>query len=203
MVIGGIRIDGSIQEETAQNMRVTQNPVESGETVADNILEEPRRFTMQGVITDTPLGIGAFTDITAYSIGGGISRFTGLLGSSTPSGATRSSSAYQSLRALQRSKQLLTVESNLEVFENLAFENLSVTQDKDTSKAIFFTASFVEVLIVESEFRGIQPENVAGTPEQAADLSSLTNAGTKSTRTLTAAQEESYINSAKGFNTIP
>ena len=197
--IGGLRIDGSIEEDTSQSMRVTQNPVESGEIVTDNIVEEPRRFVLTGVITDTPLGVGAFTDSSAYAIGGGISRFTGLLGSSTPSGATRSSSAYQALHAMMLRKELISIDTNLGTFENLAFQSLSVIQNKSTAKAIHFRATFMEMLIVSSQYQGLQPENIVGTSGDKAAHATVTNSGAKATNLLTDVQETTTLGSALGF----
>jgi len=199
--IDGIIIDGMLSETTSQTMVTTTNPLENGVLVTDHVVEQPRTFALQGIITNTPLMGAGFIDglVTnvAYELGGVVSRVSGLIGSSLPSGTSRSQQGYNSLRALMLAKKTITIKTNLGDIEDLIFTSLTISQDKDSSNAILFSATFVEILIVRQNIEGVDSTKItdAGT---AAALASQTNFGNSTGVLLSSARETSFLNSSTG-----
>ncbi len=170
--IGGIKVDGVITENTSLSMRVTTNPVESGFIVADHVIEEPLRYSMTGIITDTPLGAAAFSELA----GSVVDAATGVFGQSESSSSTRSRQAYDELIKLMKNKELITVSTGLKRYDNLIFESISVSADKATSNGIHFSASFVQALIVETARQAIDADSIDG-EENSAAFSNQSNSG--------------------------
>jgi len=170
--IGGIKVDGVITESTERTMRVTTNPVESGVNIADHVIQEPLRYSMTGVITDTPIGAAAFSQLA----GSVVDAATGIFGESESSGATRSQQAYNELVALMNAKEIITVDTTLQKYEDLIFESIVVNADKNTANGIHFSASFVQAFIVKTSRQKVDAENIEGSEDKAA-LSSKSNSG--------------------------
>lgn len=161
--IGGITIDGIISENTNRSMRLTNNPLEDGSNVADHIITDPLTYTLEGVITDTPLGLEGFTE----TVTGVVDTASGIFGASDASGQTRSQQIYAQLVALMEEKQLLTVQTSIRLYDDLVMESIIVTTDKDKRRAIFFTAGFKQAIVVKSSFTGVNPVNIDGEANKA------------------------------------
>lgn len=184
--IGGIKVDGVITETTQRTMRVTSNPVEDGINISDHVIEEPLRYSMTGIITDTPLGVAAISQLS----GGVVDAVTGIFGSSDESNVTRSNQAYLQLVELMRQRQRITVSTTVQNYDDLIFETLSVNTDKSTANGIHFSASFVQVLFVELARQGIPPDNIEAQNDSAA-YSDKQNSGFVGATPATAVEEES------------
>lgn len=168
--INGIKIDGFIRENTVHKSRATRNPVENGVDITDHIILEPMEYNMDGVITNSPIGLEAFTEIGgAFDVGG-------IFGRSTPNGETRSQQVYLTLVGMQRNKDFITIESSIKVYDNLIMTSISVIQDKSNANSIFFTASFQEVFLVSIARSGTSPENITD-DQGSAGLGSIQNDG--------------------------
>lgn len=138
-----VQLDGVLVERFSNPIRVTKNPVELGVAVSDHAIIEPRRYNMDAVVSDTPLGTA--------SIGVIVDNITNLFGDTTGEGLTRSQAAYEDLVSLMRDREPIVVQTGLVTHENMLITNMTAARDKDTSGALFFTMDFEEVIIVETE----------------------------------------------------
>ena len=188
--IGGIAIDGSISESVTRSVRATTNPIENGSNITDHIIQEPIKVIVEGVVTDTPIGMAAFTSGSASTIGGVVDSVSGLFGQSTQSGLTRSQQAYNELVKIFNKKELIEITTRLETYTNLIFESIVVNQTKTTSRSVFFTASFVEALIVLSTSSIVDGDNIT-LDDNAANLGEFENGGNASTTVANATSESS------------
>ena len=50
--IGNIRLDATIQENHTSELKITDNPIESGATISDHCYLAPKQITIKGVIVD-------------------------------------------------------------------------------------------------------------------------------------------------------
>lgn len=57
VTIGDIWIDVSLSETHSVSAEVTDHPVEEGANIADHIRPQPRTFSMQGFVTNTPIEV--------------------------------------------------------------------------------------------------------------------------------------------------
>ena len=147
--LGGIQLDSVIEEAHENTIELTQNPIETGVDITDHAIVLPKKVNLRAVVTDSPLGVAAFAAI--------VDSVTGLFGTSTESNVTRSQQAYLSLVALQEAREPLALVTRLLIYDNMLITSISVTQDKDTSRAVFLNISLEQVIIVESQLAEIDP----------------------------------------------
>ena len=140
--IGGIILDAVISETTTSNVRVTRNPIELGADINDHSIIEPKEYSLEAVVTDSPLfGVGSGDLVTS----------SGFFGSSSEDSRTRSQAAFDALIALQELREPIDIQTGLKQYSNMLISNITVTQDKDTSRAIFFTAKLTEIILTSTE----------------------------------------------------
>lgn len=149
--INGLTLDAVLSENNSFTSTVTENPVEDGKTISDNIINDPYKVNMAGIISDTPpnlLGIGSSTS------------------------GSKSKAAFDLLVNARDQKQLFNVVTGFKVYQNMAFTNLDSNRDKDTGQSLNFTSSMTQIDKVGSKTVEIPAEQVkdqpAGTQDQAA-----------------------------------
>jgi hypothetical protein len=129
--IGSVQLDCSIQETHSFKSDVTDYTVEDGGKIQDHIYLEPFRITMQGIVSDSPLGFlgGGFSDtIQSYS-----------------------EDAYDKLTEMREQRILFDVVTGLKIYPNMVFETLDVNRDKDTGKALYFTSQLKQIRKAQSK----------------------------------------------------
>ena len=139
--LAGIVIDATIREEHQTEAISTENPVEDGADVTDHVRLKNAQLTIDGVISDTPLGYAIIGNIQNV-----VRTVSTLFGKSA-----RSVDAYNDLLELQKSRQPFTVTTGLKRYKNMILSSLSVPRDYSTGRAIHFTAVFKEIRIVASK----------------------------------------------------
>jgi len=148
--IGEIELDVIINETTNTSSTITSNPVENGSDVNDNIIINPMTFNISGVISDTK--VAPF---------GGLNTINKFTKDSTPS-----KEGWEELLELQADRTPFTLITNLKAYDNVVIENLSVTQDKDSSNSLNFTANLREIIFVGSQVLTPEQFNEADTADQ-------------------------------------
>jgi hypothetical protein len=140
-----IVLDASVREQHGVEVEVTRNPVEKGSAISDHRRVQPRQVVIEGIITNTPLA--GPNDAASEQVGpdgGSYSSRSGL-------DPTRVSDAYRDLLALASSSALVTVITHLETYEDMTLTSLSVPRNAPSTEALRFTATFVEVRLVENQ----------------------------------------------------
>lgn len=139
-----IELDAVLNENHSSKVRVTSNPVELGADITDHKITEPKELNILGVVSDTPIGI-------INATGQIIDNTTSLFGSSSSSNVTRSTQAYLAIEQLQQANELIEIQTNIKLYTNMIITNLSLVQDKDSSRIVLMNISLKEIIIVESE----------------------------------------------------
>jgi hypothetical protein len=139
--IGGLLIDASVSETHSIEAEVTEYPVENGATVSDHIQVKSPELTMEGVITDAPLG---------YFIIGNIENIVRSV-SVLFGGSKRSIDGYNVLVNLQRNRIPFDVFTTLRKYENMVIKSLKVVRTSATGASIHFTAVLKQINIAVSE----------------------------------------------------
>lgn len=150
--IGGVDIDGFVQEEHTLSCDVTKNPVEDGADVTDHVQLESAKLTIDGIVTDSPIRLGVISNFV--NAGRAITNLF--------STTKRSIDAYNQLESLWKSREPFTVVTSLKRYENMVFEELSVPRNSLNSNSISFSASLMQIRIAKNDaFGGLL--NVNGT----------------------------------------
>ena len=130
--ISNIELDIIIQEGANASVRLTENPVENGANMNDHIIVQPMNFFVSGVVSNI-----SSTTIGAFSNAGNVFNQS----------STKAKEAWDALLELQVNRTPFKLVQGLKEYNNIIILNLTETQDKDTSKALFFTATMKEVII--------------------------------------------------------
>tara|TARA_R100000655_G_scaffold16426_4_gene35695 strand:- start:4556 stop:5161 length:606 start_codon:yes stop_codon:yes gene_type:complete len=129
--IGLLRLDATLSEIHDRSSRITDHPIEGGSMMQDHIARMPRKLTIEGYVTDTPL-IGS-----SFGVQG----------------------AYE-LLDLTWSQGLPTVViSGLHVYPRMAFESL--TMPKTLEGALRFSATMKEITLTSAAATTVQGGNSA------------------------------------------
>lgn len=136
VMINNYLIDVAIREDHVFENDVTDNPVESGGTISDNIRPRPIRVTMDGIVSNSPLGNIATSRRT----------FAGPLST----GQASVQEAYALLLAVWNAREPVAIRTSLGTFERMALLSLSIPRDAKTGDALHFTAQFQQIQVVSN-----------------------------------------------------
>lgn len=140
-------VDASVSETHTFGAQVTDYPVEKGAAVSDNIRATPVTLRVEAFISDFPL----------LNDGRGQASSGGVQGSQRPSARTETSKQIlQKLRALQEQGVILTVDTGLKKYENMALVSIDVPRDKSLKNGLRVNLSLKEIRIVETQMVNIQ-----------------------------------------------
>jgi hypothetical protein len=139
----GVKLDAVIREDFAETLELTKNPIENGVNVADHVIYQPRKYTLVGLLTDTPLGFAAFGAI--------VDTVTGFFSASTSSHDTRSTTAYKALVALKDAAEPLTIQTGLGEYKDMVITSITTSKDKTSFRSVPLQMTLEEAIITESQ----------------------------------------------------
>ena len=141
--IGGIQLDAVISESHTNEVSLTSNPVELDAEITDHAVVQPKRLNIVAQVSDTPMGLAAFGQI--------VDLVTGLFGTSTTDNITRSNAAYNAIVQLQEAREPIELQTKLKRYPDMIITNVSVQQDKNTSRIVRMSIDVQQVIITQSE----------------------------------------------------
>lgn len=162
-----VRVDAAISQTHNSSVNPTLNPVEDGVDITDHVDIQSKTYSVDGVISDTPISlietaIGSVagiiggaeskrtgSPITGALVTGGVAAFGGAILNNIR--GNRVKTAFQLLQEAQDNKVLLTITSGLRTYNNMILNDLSVTKTATDGSTLPFTATLTEIKIVESE----------------------------------------------------
>lgn len=188
------QFDAVINEQHSRDAQVTQFPTETGQIVTDHIVVGAPEITVQGIITDSPIGNRNSLITEAIATGvtlvspplfvaaagaayGAASSYKADQGTASPS-----QTAFAKLFLLQGGDPeatppvpptLVHVHSKMAVYTNMAIKSLSVPRDRTVSNAIIVQITLQKMFLVAA-----QSLNVGGF-DDAALASGKANEGDK------------------------
>lgn len=136
--LDGYLIDCVLTESHKLTASATKYPTESGSKLSDNIQNEPREVTIEGIVSDTPIGNVATVRSSTTAAAG------------TSLDFLPSDEALAKLESLYESREPVPIDSTLLRYENMALTSLEITVDQQTGHALNFTATFQQIKIVDN-----------------------------------------------------
>ncbi len=170
-----LELDCSISESHEAAAQLSQNEVEDGSVITDNVVLSPLKLTIEGVVSKTPLGLAgligsAFSAAagvagTAGGAGGarstagglittGVASLGGLVASAVGADGPNSrapSDVYDYLLELRNRRIPFDVVTALKLYKNMVLTNVSVPRNKDNVGVLRFSATLEQVKIVTAE----------------------------------------------------
>lgn len=160
ITIDGYPLDLVETEEHVMSSEVTEHPVEDGADISDNIRNKPRELTFtNAVVSNTPIGAIAEDD-------------SRIMGDTLP---PPSQDAYRRLEKIWESREVVTVVSSLKKYENMALDQLTVTQEAKNAGGLIFTAHFIQVTIRQNKRVTMAIPNAGGETNLGLSLDRLVN----------------------------
>lgn len=126
--INGFEIDAALTENHSYSSDVTEHPVEKGADITDHVRAKPPTITIEGIVSDTPVGDLATRRSTT---------------------TLPSDDAIQLLRKIHTARAPISIETSKGVYKNVVMEMLAIPVDAETGAALRFRATFRQIEIVE------------------------------------------------------
>lgn len=159
--VTGILIDATVSEIHTYDSEVVENPVEDGSDITDHINLKQPNYRLDGLITDTPLGLPLISNFQNAA-----SRVQEVFGKNS-----RSINVMNSMLALRDTKKPFILTSNLKRYENMVFKSLEFSLDEETGSAIKISATLQQISIVKSKQVSVTPaESIKGLASKKADF---------------------------------
>lgn len=146
--------DATTDEQHSDNADITEHQVETGFNATDHIRPTPKRLTLTGVVTNTPISIPA----GQQEIGGSVQKQTAsangqnfdYLALQFDSEFDRVKVVHDELADAIGTGALFTVTTTLAKYENMACENESIPRSAALGNTLQVTLSFKQLRIVST-----------------------------------------------------
>jgi hypothetical protein len=127
-----IVFDATTSESHTQDADVTENPVETGSAITDNVRAKPAQLKLETLVTDYPVGLS----------GGG----TG-----APAEEGRAQGVYDLLIALKNEGVRIEVSTGAKLYRDMVIQSITLPRDKALSGALRFSILLKEIKTVSSQ----------------------------------------------------
>lgn len=148
----GLDIDAAKVVTYERAAEVTEHPVERGSPVADHIRTVNGAFTLEGIISDTPVRIprthtrgltrtarNVDLVVEGQPVRVQLQQWTGAL--------DRRRACHEALTELVTARRVVTLTTRLETIENLAVTRVQVTEDEESGNALKLSLGFTQLRI--------------------------------------------------------
>lgn len=160
---GGIVLDCTISETHSYKADVTENPIEDGEPVADHVNLKQVKLTIEGLVSDSPIGFALIG-----SAQNAVRSFQSLFGTQS-----RAKDAFDALIKLWKNRIPFTVITNLKRYENMVISDANFPFTNETGGALDLKLELTQVSIVKSKIVGASPQDLfSGSTKSLTDLGS-------------------------------
>lgn len=127
--IGGYFFDAVLKVDHESKLTITSHPVETGANIADHAYLEPESISIDIGMSDT---------CASYINGQFEQKYT------------RSVSAFDTLKQLQKDRVPLSVHTRLKTYQNMLIENIIVPDDYTSLFALKATVTLTEIITVNT-----------------------------------------------------
>lgn len=182
--VGSLQFDATFREAHELSQTVTENPIETGVSIADHKYRNPRKVTITAGVSDTPLDRPASDQFLT--------------------GSSRSQRALELLEELMLSIEPFDVQTGLRLYKNMVCTSVRAEQDAKTAHILFFTAELREVIIVSTQTVKYPPKKEGATARQGGSVKNKGQAQGKTPGGDAAAKDKASRSiSKKIFSTSP
>lgn len=205
-------IDCTVSRSTNFENELTQHPVEDGPDVTDHIRSKPITMQIEGIISESPLGIegqkaGLVSSGASYAnraVGG----FKGAAGSTIvgagagklgaklfQSGGSPAELGRKALENLITQKIRFRIAIGTRILDNMVMTRLSIPEDNQIGQALKFTATIQQIMVVTGET--VLIEKISSSVAHTAGKK--TNLGAQATTEATSQKKTSILKAGTNF----
>lgn len=185
-------IDATISGLHSRTSTITKNPIEDGSNKSDHVINENESFTIEGVVSDTPLSI--ITPVrnlltTANEELQTLTTVAGSIGGLLQSPIERAQNAFIYLDELWRNHIPFKIISGFKSYDPVLFASLTIIEVLQNGRAVRFTGTIEQLQIAITKLQTIPPdESIA--PDVVHTGSAKQDLGKKSTKAITKTVEK-------------
>jgi len=161
--------DCTVSEGHSHTADITDYPVEDGSVYSDNMYINPKKLSLETIISDDPITLEGAMLGNAAAAFGNIPTPAGALAAGAVAGIggallnkdtkQRSLDHFRILTQLQENKVMITVVTGLRVYPNMMIAGMDFPRTKETGRSLKTTISLTEIKIAQTEKVKIPPKN--------------------------------------------
>lgn len=154
-------MDVTMTEEHSSDIQVTEHPVESGSDVTDNARPKPDMLTVEGFISETPIGEfwGRYDSNNPPVTTAGY-QFLNQVGGDPLPGLGRAQAAFDLLRRLKDESEPIAITTQLHYYPTMLIESIRFPRDTTIGDSLKVSIKFRAVRFVTSETTQITVSSV-------------------------------------------
>lgn len=174
--IGFLQLDATVNETHTRSAKITQNEIEDGSNVADNVVLENEKFSIEGIISESPFPSSDIRDIALQVQNVGFNALNKAVGSLSGGIIPSAGSTVKRVIALiqlenfWKNKIPFLVLTGVKKYDNVLIKNMSIPVTAKDGKSLRFKIDCEVVKIVESQTITV-PENFLKNPSAVAKQS--------------------------------
>lgn len=154
--LGFLQLDATINEAHSREASITENEIEDGSTVADNVILRNEKFTIEGIISEAPLKSKDIRDLALNvqrvgfaALSKGVGAISGGVIPNAGAIAKRITAIIQ-LEGFWKNRVPFTVITGLKKYDNVIITELTIPVDYRDGLSLRFTAKCESVRLVKS-----------------------------------------------------
>lgn len=132
LLIDDLEIDAEISSDHNFDAEVTDHPVEKGANVTDHVRPQPITLTVDGVVSNTPIGGVAERRIASNGL----------------ADVFPSDTAYERLQEIFYAREPISIQTARKTYESMVMQSLHVQDSADVGDSLQFKATFKQVQLV-------------------------------------------------------
>lgn len=150
-----IVIDATLSETHNFSATATDFPVETGFSISDNIINSPKEYSLEGLISDDPVDI-LQRGVVERTVGWIIpEELQGKINQNVLDNSTTGKPSLANFIQLEEifdKKLPVQIQCDLKLYKNMVMTSLSVPRSTHTYRALRFSATFKQIIIVDVEY---------------------------------------------------
>lgn len=175
--IGPFTAQVTLEELHADELVITDHPVETGAVISDHAYMRPAEVIIRAGWSESPGGSGnGILDSVLGDVGGQLSSLTSMISGSSI-GQPRE--MYNNMLELQRSRIPFEIQTGKRIYQNMLVRSIRVQTNKETENSIIMEVACREILVVST-----QVVAVGAPPEDQADPDTTAPVAEKGTKQL-------------------
>jgi hypothetical protein len=161
--IGFLQLDATVKESHKRTSRITANEIEEGSNIADNVILDNKRFTIEGIISEVPFPSNDIRDIASQVLNSGFDALSGALGAISggilpdTSATIKRTVALIQLENFWENRVPFQVITGLKKYDNVIIKNMDIPVNVKDGMSLRFTVDCESVKIVVSQ-NAVVPE---------------------------------------------
>ena len=147
--IGFLQLDATVNENHVRSSTITKNEIEDGSNVADNVVLNNEKFSIEGIISESPFPSSDIRDIALQVQNVGFNALNDLVGSISGGLLPNTGSTIKRIVALTqletfwKNKVPFIVLTGLKRYENVLINNMSIPVTVKDGKSLRFKVDCV------------------------------------------------------------